>query len=42
MVTLGERLDQIEEKIDAILEILRADIVFEFDETALLDDYEIN
>jgi len=42
MVTLGERLDQIEEKIDAILEMLRADVVFDIDETALLDDYEIN
>lgn len=42
MVTLGERLDQIEEKIDTILELLRADIMFDIDETALLDDYEIN
>jgi len=42
MITLGERLDQIEEKIDTILEMLRADVVFDIDETALLDDYEIN
>lgn len=35
MVTLGERLDQLEAKLDDILEILSADIVFEMDERDL-------
>lgn len=35
MVTIGERLDQLEAKLDDILEILAADVVFELDERDL-------
>ena len=35
MVTIGERLDQLEAKLDEILEILSADVVFEMDERDL-------
>lgn len=35
MVTIGERLDQIEAKIDEILAILEAEVVFELDERDL-------
>ena len=35
MVTIGDRLDQLEAKLDDILEILSADVVFELDERDL-------
>ena len=35
MQTIGDRLDQLEAKLDDILEILSADVVFEMDERDL-------
>ena len=35
MQTIGDRLDQLEAKLDEILEILSADVVFEMDERDL-------
>ena len=35
MQTIGDRLDELEAKLDAILEIVSAEIVFEMDERDL-------